>query len=155
MSHAPADGDWSRWIQEAVTQLDERGHALRARHGLKDGTAYHWDLATPSIRHEPEAGSVAFRIQCVGTVSNHEGTFRWGWANDSLPAAGTRDLHRVRALGEAHQLGLLTEAEWAGGHAEALAMLAIAGRVLDADGFWIEPHKDGAIYLVVFDAPTP
>ena len=151
MSAAPADGDWGRWSREAVAQLKERGDALRARHGLANSTSYHWDLATPSIRFEPEGGPVSFRIQCVGTVSNHEGTFLWGWANDGLPAVGTQDLHIVREFGEAHQLGLLTDAEWAGGHGEALEMLAIAGRVLDADGFWIEPDDDGAIYFVLFE----
>ena len=151
MSDAPADGDWGRWSREAVAQLKERGEALRERHGLTNGTGYFWDLAVPSIRFEPETGPVSFRIQCVGTVSKHEGTFLWAWANDGLPPAGTRDLDTVREFGEAHQLGLLTDAEWAGGHGEALEMLAIAGRVLDADGFWIDPHDDGALYFVLFD----
>ncbi|MEC7518638.1 MAG: hypothetical protein VYE22_02175 [Myxococcota bacterium] len=94
-------------------------------------------------------GSVESRGEALGTCSRQEGTFLWGWANETMPEAAFRDLERVRAFGEEHDLGLLVDAEWPAGHAEALEALIIAGRLLDAEGVFTDNTGDVTIYFAL------
>ncbi len=136
----PTDGDWTRWSQDAAEQIQQRAEALMAEHGLGAGASYRWDLTRGRITFETGDGGpdseVSFDVEVVGTRMRD--VFVWGWANPSLPAAATTRIDAVRQFGAAHDLRLLTEPEVPAQPAEALEMLAIAARVLDADGVWIE-----------------
>ena len=87
----------------------------------------------------------------VGTTSLREGTFLWGWANENIPLIARRHLELVREFGIRHQLQLLATPQFTGGRPEALEMLAIAARVLDAEGVFIDSVDDD---LVIFFALT-
>ncbi|MEO0604028.1 MAG: DUF6882 domain-containing protein [Myxococcota bacterium] len=151
----PADGDWGAWSREAATWLEARHGALFARHGLEPGPAYHWDLDEASIQlTRPDGLEVRFDIQCIGSTATGPGTFLWSWANPSLRSQSTQDVPRVRAFGEQHGLDRLTDASWPGAHADGLEMLAVAGRILGASGVWIETTDTGAVYLLLFEAPS-
>ena len=147
----PEDGDWARWSRASVLALKARTEALLEKHGLNKGNRYDWDLATATLQFARGTEEVGFRIQCIGTLSESEGTFLWGWANAGLPAASTRDLQEIHRFGEAHDLGLLTQAEWRAGHGDALEMLAVAGRLLHADAVWIDRSGDVTLYLLLFE----
>jgi hypothetical protein len=61
-----------------------------------------------------------------------------------------RRLHAVRAFGARHGLALLTDPEWTGGRAEGLEMLAVAGRILDAEGTWVDADDDLTLFFLLF-----
>lgn len=145
----PADAVWAAWSRESVRWLQERGRDLKERRGLGDGTTYQWDLDRCLITFEtPTAGRVELEIVCVGTTAA-DGTFLWGWANETHPERSRAAMREVQDFGVRHDLGLLIDPMWEGGHGEALEMLAIAGRVLDADGFWVEPES--GVYFLLFE----
>lgn len=144
----PADGDWAAWSQASVEQLQARCDALLKRNHIARNAQYRWDLDAATLRLRSRKGPVTLALQCVGTLSGD--TFRWGWANDTLPPVATASMPTVRAFGEAHGLGVLVEPEWPADHGAALEMLAISGRVLDAQGFWIDETADLTLYFLVF-----
>ena len=104
---APGDGDWGRWSREALTELQNRSQALRARHGLTKQDRYFWDLEAATMQFiRPDGREARFRLQCIGTTAAEQGTFLWSWANSSLKSPATQDMPAVRAYGEHHDLGL-------------------------------------------------
>jgi hypothetical protein len=131
------DRDWRAWSAEAVSLMQARNREWVDRHHLA-GAPYFWDLATATIAFNRSSIRVVADLCVIGTASKVEGTFLWAWANETISAEAKRGLEKVRAFGLEHDLGLLTRSELAGGRAEGLEALAIAGRVLKADGVWVD-----------------
>ncbi len=101
---------------------------------------YRWDLAAATF----SIGGATFELVTVGTVRN--GSFLWSWANDAIPGTAKVGIERVREFGVANDLDLLTTERTPGGMPQAHECLAIAARILDADGVWIDA-TDGAYIL--------
>ena len=141
--------DWAAWSREAVSRLQERNRGWMERFGLDAGAPYRWDLERATLTVSRGDDAVVADLCLVGTASATAGTFRWAWANDELPAAMRRRLDEVRSFGHEHDLPLLKDAEWPGGRAEGLEMLAIAGRVLDAEGAWVEEDGDVTTFMLL------
>jgi hypothetical protein len=144
-----AEIDWGAWSREAVARVREKNEQWKARFGITSGTAYQWHLDCGEISFDRGHDLIVADLCCIGSTSSAEGTFLWAWANERTPAAATRDLDKVRAFGETHDLGLLIDAEWRGGKPDALEMLALATRILDGEGAWIAPMGDVTLYFVL------
>ncbi len=140
--------DWSAWSREAVALANERNRDWNAKWGLADCARYDWNLDAAELVLDRGDSSVVADVSVVGTTSDAAGTFLWAWANPTL-ANCRHGLERVQAFGEEHDLPLLTTPEWDGGRPEALEMMAIAVRVLDAEGCFIDNTDHGGIYFVL------
>ena len=136
--------DWAEWSRQAVAAMQARNEAWIARFNLARAP-YRWDLVTAELRFERETDQVVADLCVVGTVSELEGTFLWAWDNDAIPVTAKRGLDVVRTFGATHDLPLLITPEWPGGRADGLEMLAIAGRIQDASGAFVD--QEGALLL--------
>jgi hypothetical protein len=101
-----------------------------------------------------ETEEVVADICVVGSVSVSEGTFRWGWANAAIPQHARRGLEHVREFGERNSLELLTTPQWPGGRPEGLEMAAIAARVLDCQGVWVDTSGDVTLFFLLSNQRT-
>jgi hypothetical protein len=144
----PEEQDWGSWSQEAVRLMQTRNRAVREKFDL-DGRPYRWNLEHAQIAFLFSDHVVVADLCDVGSVSACEGTFLWAWANEAIGDRARDRLHEVRAFGEKHDLGLLTTAEWQAGKSEGLEMLAIAGRLLDADSVWIDTKADLTLFFTL------
>jgi hypothetical protein len=142
--------DWADWSREAVQLMQSRNQAWQSRFALGSNT-YWWDLDTATIAFQRAEDEVVASLTLVGTTSAAEGTFLWAWANKSIPSAALRGLERVRAFGVENQLSLLTQSEISGGRAEALEMVALAGRIIDAEGAFVDESGDVGCFFVLRD----
>ena len=142
------DTDWAEWSREAVRQMQDRNHAYVDRYGLGDAS-YQWHIDCASMTFRTDGREVTADLCMIGSVADDVGTFLWSWANESIPDIATRDIEQVRAFGEQHDLTLLVTPEWPGGHADGLEMAAIAGRILDAEGVWIEKDQNGSQFFAL------
>jgi|SoiMethySBSTD1v2_1073268.scaffolds.fasta_scaffold430194_2 hypothetical protein len=140
--------DWAAWSSEAVRIMRERNDAWVARWGLA-GAAYTWELRSAELIFAAPDFEVVADLCCVGTASRNDGTFMWSWANDALPAPARRGVERIREFGEHNGLPLLTTAEWRGGEPEGKEMVAVAARILDAEGVWIERADDVTLFFTL------
>jgi hypothetical protein len=138
--------DWGAWSREAVSMMSARTTALLAKHALPTGAPYRWQLDRAVL----VVGDVEFPLVTVGTVAGD--SFMWGWANEAIPAVAKRGLERVRAFGETNDLGLLCSPCVPGGLAQAKQCVALAGRVLDAAGVWLDATAHGHIAFVLGEA---
>ena len=140
--------DWQDWSREAVRLMQERNRAFVDRFGLA-GRPFQWNLDAAEIAFITPERAVVADICVVGSISEREGTFLWAWNNEAIPFDARKRIDEVRAFGEANDLPLLTTAEWAGGKAEGLEMLAVAGRILDADGVFVAPDRGRTFFLAL------
>lgn len=140
--------DWGEWSRQAVTAMQARNEAWITRFELQRA-AYRWDLGTAELCFERAADRVVADICVVGTASVAQGTFRWAWANDAIPAVARQGVELVRTFGEAHDLPRLVTPEWPGSRADGLEMLAIAGRVQDASGGFVDREGDITLFFTL------
>lgn len=140
--------DWPAWSREAVRLMQERNRAWVESRCTK-GLPYGWSLDDAQLTFQHEAGKTVCDICVIGSVSRSRGTFCWAWANKAIPSCSQRGLANVRQFGNDWEIGLLTEPEWPGGRAEGLEMAAVAGRILDAEGIWIEDCGDLTLFFAL------
>lgn len=129
--------DWGEWSRQAVAAMTARNQAWISRFDV-ERAPFRWDLATAELCFERATDQVVADLCLVGTASEGEGTFLWAWANEAIPDSAKRGLDAVRTFGATHDLPRLVTPEWPGGRADGLEMLAIAGRVQDASGGFID-----------------
>jgi len=132
--------DWGEWSRQAVAEMQARNEEWLRRFSLQ-GAPYRWDLGTAELIFDRPGDHVVADICAIGTVSEAQGTLRWAWANEAIPSTAMRGMELIRAFGEAHDLPLLVMPEWPGGLADGLEMLAIAGRVQDANGGFVDGEQ--------------
>ncbi len=140
--------DWGKWSREAVALMEARNRAFMDKFALA-GQPFRWNLAAAQIAFIAADSAVVADLCMVGSISTCEKTFLWAWANETIPAKARERLGDVRAFGEAHDLHLLTIAEWPATRAEGLEMLAAAGRIMDADGVFIDSAGDLTMFFVL------
>lgn len=138
--------NWSAWRQEAVRLMQERNAAWVRSYSL-EGCPYRWSLDEAQLVFSADSDDVVCDICVIGSVSRSEGTFCWAWANETIPSCGQRGLAMVREFGQSHTLELLIRPQWPGGRPEGLEMAAVASRILDADGVWIEETGDLTLFF--------
>ena len=128
--------------------MSARNEAWISRLELKRAP-FRWDLVAAELRFDRATDHVVADLCLVGTVSEATGTFLWAWANDAIPPAATRGLDVVRSFGATHDLPRLTTAEWPGGRADGLEMLAIAGRLQEATGGFIDRAAELELFFTL------
>lgn len=139
--------DWSAWSRDAVKQMQARNARWQEHWQLK-GAAYQWELEAATLTFTTPQGQVMAELCVAGTLVEYD-EFLWGWANDTLPAAATAPLKAVYDFGETHDLSLLTDFLIPGGHAQALECLALAARILDAEGVFIDQCDGVKLYFIL------
>jgi hypothetical protein len=140
--------DWRAWSEEAARLMQERNDAWMREHGLQ-GCHYEWTLDKAQLVFGPAGSEVVADICVLGSVSRSEGTYLWAWANDTIPPHARRALEKVREFGERKALDLLTKPESPGDRAHGMEMAAIAARVLDAAGVWVETTGDVTLFFAL------
>lgn len=141
--------DWPAWSRESVALFQARNREWQSRFALAR-SAYGFDLDTATLTFDRGADFVVADLALIGTTSACDGTFLWSWANESLPPISTSLVARVRAFGEDNDLPLLTRPERPGARPDGLEMLAIAARILDAEGCFAHEAGDVTYYFALF-----
>lgn len=140
--------DWSQWSRDAVTAADAKNDAWRQLFGLQNAK-YQWDLESGRIIFESRTGVVEANLCAVGFAFPEQNSFQWAWADRTLPAKIVSPLASVREFGEANDLSLLTSPEIPGGIAQGKECVAIAARILDSEGIFIDSSEGTTFFFAL------
>jgi hypothetical protein len=145
---APVDGDtgpfraagphWTAWIRAALRLMETRNTDFVTRHGLV-GRAASWSLADPRLVFARETDDLVADLCVIGAWQ--EGSFRWAWADGTVPPHARHALDRVREFGDLGGLEPLVAPAWPAGRNEALQLAAVAARVVNAEAVWLTAHQ--------------
>lgn len=130
--------------------MQQRNAAWTKRFELA-GAPFVWDLTTGMITFQQGPRQVVADAVFLGSASAGEHTFSWSWANDTIGELHRSRLAPVRAFGIANDLAMLTDAAWPGGRAEALEAAAIAARILEAEGVFVDEHEGLTMCFALFN----
>lgn len=135
------DPRWQAWSDEARALMGRRNDRWQQEYDLLDAP-YRWKLQPPKLVFEREADEVVAELCFVGSYSPAEGDFMWAWGNTTIDRDVRVGLEVVRRFGAAHGWSLLTEPRVAAGEEVLELLAAIAGRVQDAAGTFIDASGD-------------
>ncbi|PZP65126.1 MAG: hypothetical protein DI596_00010 [Azospira oryzae] len=96
-----------------------------------------------------------FPVQILGTESEKDNTWLWGWANpmSGLPEEVLLDAERLREYGMRHEIRMLSEPRLPLADIAGHALALVASGVCGADAYYRAPYEGGAIYFLIHDAP--
>ena len=113
------------------------------------GAPFFWDLETARIAFDGPSGRVLADMCVVGTASKVDESFLWSWANEAIPDHAKSGIHKVREFGDQNDLALLTTAELPGDRSQGLEAVAIAGRLLNAEGVLIDEQGEIILFFAL------
>lgn len=141
--------EYETFSREATDYLKARIEHAKAQFGIGSFPRYEYDLFRGEIWwSDVGAPKVRGRVTIVGTTSTKSNTWLWSWANPHFSDVILGDIDKVRALGEAEAITKLTEEKWEADEVDGWEMTAIAARLLEAQGAYRSPGKNGFLFLL-------
>lgn len=149
-----SDDEFTGFLESSLRNLSALNDHNGREFNLGNWERWSVDLDTGFLTFS-EAGQARVRaiVRVVGTSSDASKTFRWGWANEHLPAAATEGMTALRDFGVAESIEPLTwdtldeaddvEVGW--------EMTALAVRILNGRGCYRYPSGNGFVYLLIVD----
>lgn len=142
------DQEFTELRHQAVHQLmalnkacDEKFQSLAFR------WQYDLDAAT-LIFFKDDVPYIVASIHAVGSSSKTGKTWRWAWANDSLPSRVKEAVLAVKDFGATENISVLTEACSPDDEYLGWEMTAITAKVLGSVGAYRCPGDNGFLYFV-------
>jgi hypothetical protein len=133
----------SNWI------LKERMERARKEFGLDAAPQFAWHPWRGELVFSNQgAPKVVARIQVVGSLGVKGNVWTWGWARPDLLPSIRQGALRVRQYGEEHGVPFLIQPKWPAVEADGTQMMAIACKLLDAQGGVKCPGPEGTTFLV-------
>jgi hypothetical protein len=143
---------FSQFRHEAVHALMRLNESCEEQFRISSFPRWDYDFEQEILTFSQDGvPKVIASIQVVGTTSKAGGTWLWGWANKNLPPNVVKAVAKVRAFGEAENLGELANASAPDDEYLGWGMTAIAAQVLGSKGAYRCPGNDGYVYLVYTD----
>jgi len=139
---------FSVYRHEAVHELMRLNQLCAQEFHISSWPRWDYDLKHGTLTFsENGVPKVLASIQVIGTTSVADGTWMWGWANDSLPPNVTKAVARVREFGQARNITELTEATLPDDEHLGWGMTAVAAKLLGAKGAYRCPGEHGFVYV--------
>jgi hypothetical protein len=139
---------WGAWSRASVRLMRVRNATLVRDLGLRS-RSQRWQLDSPWMVIESRHGGRVVADVCVIGSSSPAGTFRWAWASNDIPAHARGGMERVREFGEMNGLDPMTAPECPASRAQAIELAAVAARLLNASGLWVESAGERTIFLAL------
>lgn len=135
------DRQWQAWSYEAQALMDERNDDWQREYQLFDAP-YRWSLQPPELIFERGPDEVVADLCLVGTYAPADRFFLWAWGNTSIDREVREGLEAVRRFGAARGWSQLTEPRVSGEEELAERLAAVAARIQDAAGTFVDVSDD-------------
>ena len=130
--------------------MAERQPATFARFGLDYSMQFGWNLERAEmVFSNGGLPIVRANLQAVGSIAGRERSWRWGWANQSIPTVATRRLAEVRRYGQEQGFSKLTEPEWVPEGDDGHDLMIVSASILGAPAFFHDHTGGVALYFVL------
>jgi hypothetical protein len=152
--------DFEHYRHQAGHDLMDLNEQCENGFRLAEWPRYAYDLETASLVFSRDGvPHVIAKVQLVGTIDGEEKTWRWGWADLSVPDVSTRRMEELRAFGEREGIAELTAEALLNEKYLGWEMTAVAAKVLGAKGAYRCPRAEGGtayfVYTEIAFAPPP
>ena len=144
--------EFERFRHDAIHLLKDLNEECARRYKISTWPRWDYQLdAGTLVFSEGEIPKVIASIQVVGTTSKASKTWRWAWANTSLPSHVKEKAREVQQFGKIEGLNRLTEPQLPDDEHLGWEMTSIMARIIGAKGAYRCPDDNGFIYFVYTD----
>ncbi|MDB6079731.1 MAG: hypothetical protein JWO82_3478 [Akkermansiaceae bacterium] len=145
--------EYEELVAQATAYLKAANTKVNRFFGIGDCAFYQYDLRNREIWwSDPGVPKVRAQVTIVGSTSAESDTWMWSWANPHLQDVDIGPIAQVREFGADAGIAKLTDPTWPGTEDDAWEMTAIASRLLEAEGAYRSPGKNGSLFLL-YDNP--
>jgi hypothetical protein len=144
-----------QWRNEAMEELLAKTEALNAKFHLGKWPTWNYDLKERTLTFlDGDRPKVIAGIRLIGSTSNVEKTWLWGWAGSVWPPQVAEGTDQVRAFGEKN--GILELAEGLVSYRDDMnlrgwLLSAVATRVMNGLGVYRTETEGGALFFLYTD----
>ncbi len=142
------DPQWQAFGEEARALMDRRNDSWQSRYQLLDAP-YRWTLQPTELIFDRGADEVVADLCLVGTYHQADRELLWAWGNTTVDRDVREGLAVVRRFGAARAWSLLTEPRVTVSEEVAELLVAIAGRLQDAPGTFIDDAGDYTLLFTI------
>lgn len=142
--------DYNDWLNGCLEHLVSLNTLAHEQFSL--GNHERWDVSQETgqlVFSDAGKVTVLADVAFIGTYSFTSGTWRWGWANESILPHLTEDIRRVKQLGQEQGLSDLTDAQWECEEQDAWAMAAVALKLLEGQAVYRGPSDHSLTFLLL------
>lgn len=144
------DERWESLVAGARAMMAQRQPATFQRFGLNYGIRYEWNLDRGEMVFSRKGMPVVTaKLHYLGTFSPSEGTWLWGWANETIPPAATTRLGEIRRYGEEQGFSKLTTPEWVPEGNDCHDVMIASAGILGAEAFFHDHYADLGLFFVL------
>lgn len=141
--------EFETFVVQSSAYLKAKIEQADARFAIRDFPRYEYDLFRGEIWWSNVGNpKVRARVTVVGSTSTISNTWLWAWANDHFADVRLGDIYKVREFGEAEGIAKLVEPKWDADEVDGWEMTAVAARLLESQGAYRPPGKDGSLFLL-------
>jgi hypothetical protein len=133
----PAPKDFAKFLDECFEEYTKQQKALDEKWGIENARRWDIDQMKGTITFtETEKGAkkVVGKVQFVGTWTERDKAWLWGWADKTVAQALQKDALKLREYGQKNKLKQLTDKSWPATVDDGWKMTALAVKLLGADG---------------------
>jgi hypothetical protein len=140
----------AHFCRHAAFSFDKQLHLAE----LVDGLDWHFNMTSGLLSFGQH---LHFRVQILGTESDHDHTWLWAWANEGshIPPELLQASLQMKALGEEQQIPELTTPLLQLGDIDGHTLAMIASGVCQANAYYRCPYDGGAAFVLIQDESFP
>jgi hypothetical protein len=145
------DAEFAAFLAESVEELTAKQGRLNTEHGLGKHKKWTFDATTRVLKFLDAEGKVAVEADTleIGTFSRRAQTFRWAWANESVPAESRERALRLRELGAKTGKKAFDKEAFPADERKVRELAAMAVRHLGAEGAYFAPSGQLLVVLAI------
>jgi len=141
---------WNSFVSTARSMMAQRQVEIFAKFGVDFSTQYHWDLDRANIVFKRNGISIVRAdLQYLGSIVRPQGSWLWGWANETIPSQATNRLDALRRYGADNGFEKLTVPEWMPEGDDGHDVIAVSASVLGSDAFFHDHFNNLALFFVL------
>ena len=150
MTFPVLDEHLKQLIREAGDELDRKSSYLEWKYNFDTAARYEYDLdsATLKLTDHPDYPIIVFDIIEIGTFSFLDYTWKWAWANESVPPSMRARAEPLKALHEITGNELFSRTDSFSVSSDLpRKFVALSVRHLAALCGFAAPHRDGQLLI--------
>jgi len=144
------DEEFDDFLATALKELQHKQDYLEKEFGLGRYERFFVDYETEELQFfTDDRVMLAFSIIPVGSHVATKDSWRWSWANTSLPEKVRRNAARVRQLRDLTGLDLFHQADLSVDESMAWEFVALSAKALGALGAYSMPQRELRAYVLL------
>ena len=145
------NAEFDAFVPASVAELERKQEQLETRYGIGRHARWEYDVDTGMLTFYDRAGTVAARAETtrIGALDERTLTWRWAWADDSVPQGEQEKSARIKALSDLTGRPVFSVESLQVDEKMPWEFTAMAVRILEGKGCYHVPVEDLHVFFAI------